>query len=162
MYAPPAASPTIDILAPLYPLARAVRFTAAIALALIFAVPATATPTPPDSKTALASVPVDIRGTVRDANGSPVRNASIRLMSDSDTLDVVTDGSGRFHGRLPTRNDVAVRVRAPGYRDLVRFVKSATRPVSLTLPPPYPMSSVTMVAFAEEANATLGGAARAS
>jgi hypothetical protein len=147
--------PFTDIIAASSATARAARFAAAFALVLIVVSPvvarqATAEPATRDSATALTSVPVEIRGTVKDANGNPVRNASVRLMSDSDTLDVVTDRSGRFHGRLPMKKDVAVRVRAPGYRDMVRFVKSAARPVSLTLPPPYPMSSVTMVACVEE------------
>ena len=97
---------------------------------------------------ARAPVPVEIRGKIRDANGSPVRRASVRLMSETDTLDVVTDASGRFRGSLPARRTVAVRVRAAGYRDFVRYVNPEGHPVgvSLTLPPPYPMASVTVTA----------------
>jgi hypothetical protein len=89
---------------------------------------------------------VEIRGFVHDANGGPVRGATIRLMSETDTVRVSSDGSGRFHASLTAMRGVRVLVQAYGYRDLVRSY-GATRSViqaALALPPPYPLGWVTV------------------
>lgn len=89
---------------------------------------------------------VVIRGVVRDANGGPVRGATIRFMSETDTLEVQTDRSGKFRGALTVVREVDVMVRAYGYRDLVRTYR-ASRPViqaAFALPPPYPLGWVTI------------------
>lgn len=94
---------------------------------------------------------VEIRGFVHDANGGPVRGATIRLMSETDTVRVSSDGSGRFHASLTAMRGVRVLVQAYGYRDLVRSY-GATRSViqaALALPPPYPLGWVT-VTMADE------------
>lgn len=94
---------------------------------------------------------VEIRGFVHDANGGPVRGATIRLMSETDTVQVSSDGSGHFRARLTATRGVRVLVQAYGYRDLVR-IYGASRSViqaALALPPPYPLGWVT-VTMADE------------
>lgn len=102
--------------------------------------PADSTPTPH------APTRVEIRGFVHDANGGPVRGATVRLMSESDTVKVTSDGSGRFHGRLTALNGVRVLVQAYGYRDQLRTyqVSQPVIQVGLALPPPYPLGWVTV------------------
>jgi len=103
--------------------------------------------TPSDSTAAPhAPTRVEIRGFVHDANGGPVRGATVRIMSESDTVRVTSDGSGRFHGKLTATSDVQVLVQAYGYRDLVRTYE-VSQPViqaGLALPPPYPLGWVTV------------------
>lgn len=94
-----------------------------------------------DSTVATHPAPVDVRGIVRDANGSPVRGATIRLMSETDTVRVRSDGYGKFHGRLTAMRGVYVLVQAYGFRDLFRAFRASGRPIdaALALPPPYPL-----------------------
>jgi hypothetical protein len=90
---------------------------------------------------------VEVRGVVHDANGGPVRGASIRVMSETDTVDVQSNGDGRFLARVTATRGVRVLVQAFGYRDLVRSFRAAGRPViqaALALPPPYPLAGVTI------------------
>jgi hypothetical protein len=93
--------------------------------------------------------PVKIRGMVRDANGSPIRGAVIRLMSEVDTVRVQSDGSGRFHARLNVSRGVSVIVQAYGYRDLVRSFRANGGPIvaALALLPPYPLGGITVSAL---------------
>jgi hypothetical protein len=89
---------------------------------------------------------VEVRGFVHDANGGPVRGATIRLMSETDTVQVASDGYGHFRARLTANRGVRVLVQAYGYRDLVR-IYGASRSViqaALALPPPYPLGWVTV------------------
>ena len=89
---------------------------------------------------------IEIRGFVSDANGGPVRGATIRLMSESDTVKTRSDATGRFHARVTATKGVRVLVQAYGYRDLVRSYR-ASRPViqaALALLPPYPLGWVTV------------------
>jgi hypothetical protein len=97
-----------------------------------------------DSTVATHPAPVDVRGIVRDANGSPVRGATIRLMSETDTVRVRSDGYGKFHGRLTAMRGVYVLVQAYGFRDLFRAFRAADGPIdaALALPPPYPLGGV--------------------
>lgn len=102
--------------------------------------PSDSTPTPH------APTRVEIRGFVHDANGGPVRGATVRLMSESDTVRVMSDGSGHFHGRLTALDGVRVLVQAYGYRDQLRTyqVSQPVLQVGLALPPPYPLGWVTV------------------
>jgi hypothetical protein len=97
-----------------------------------------------DSTAATQPAPVDVRGIVRDANGSPVRGATIRLTSETDTVRVRSDGYGKFHARLSATRGVYVLVQAYGYRDLFRTFRTSGRPIdaALALPPPYPLGGV--------------------
>lgn len=99
-----------------------------------------------------APAPILIRGTIRDANGGPVRGAVVRLMSETDTIRVQSDGSGHFRGRLTATRGVRVLVQAYGYRDLVRSFRASRSVIqaALALPPPYPLGWVT-VTMADEA-----------
>ncbi|MGE5178559.1 MAG: TonB-dependent receptor [Bacteroidota bacterium] len=88
-------------------------------------------------------------GFVHDANGGPVRGANIRVMSETDTVDVQSNSDGRFRARVTATRGVRVRVRAFGYRDLFRSFRAAGNPViqaALALPPPYPLAGVTVTA----------------
>jgi carboxypeptidase family protein len=89
---------------------------------------------------------VEIRGFVHDANGGPVRGATIRLTSETDTVQVSSDASGRFHARLTAERGVRVLVQAYGYRDLVRSFRASRSVIqaALALPPPYPLGWVTV------------------
>lgn len=89
---------------------------------------------------------VVIRGVVRDANGGPVRGATIRLMSETDTVVVQSDATGRFRGRITAQRGVQVIVRAYGYRDLVRTIQASRTVIqaAFALPPPYPLGWVTI------------------
>ena len=111
----------------------------------------------PSDSTATPHAPtrVEIRGFVHDANGGPVRGATVRIMSESDTVRVTSDGSGRFRGRLTATSDVQVLVQAYGYRDQVRTyqVSQSVLQVGLALPPPYPLGWVT-VTMRDERNMT--------
>ena len=92
---------------------------------------------------------VEVRGIVHDANGGPVRGANIRVMSETDTVDVQSNGDGRFQARVTATRGVRVLVQAFGYRDLVRSFRAAGKPViqaALALPPPYPLAGVTITA----------------
>jgi len=116
----------------------------------------------PDSTVAFDPRPVDVRGVVRDANGSPIRGATIRLTSETDTVRVHSDGAGRFHARITAGRDVLVLVRAYGYRDMIRDYRASGRPIdaALALPPPYPLGGVTITAlrpprFESEASAAV-------
>jgi len=93
-----------------------------------------------------APTSVVIRGFVHDANGGPVRGATIRLTSETDTVQVQSDGTGRFHARITATAGVRVLVQAYGYRDLVRSYRasSAVIQAALALPPPYPLGWVTV------------------
>ena len=133
-------------------LKASVLFAALFATAASNTAPAIAAPpvtdsiAAPDDSAAHGPSRVEIRGFVHDANGGPVRGATIRLMSETDTVQVSSDGSGRFHARLTATRGVRVLVQAYGYRDLVRSF-GATRSViqaALSLPPPYPMGWVTV------------------
>lgn len=97
-----------------------------------------------DSTVATQPAPVDVHGIVRDANGSPIRGATIRLMSETDTVRVRSDGYGKFHARLTAMRGVYVLVQAFGYRDLFRAFRAAGQPIdaALALPPPYPLGGV--------------------
>ena len=97
-----------------------------------------------DSTVATHPEPVDVHGVVRDANGSPIRGATIRLTSETDTVRVKSDGSGKFHARLTATRGVYLLVQAFGYRDLFRVVRASGRPIdaALALPPPYPLGGV--------------------
>ena len=97
-----------------------------------------------DSTVATQPAPGDVHGIVRDANGSPVRGATIRLMSETDTVRVRSDGSGKFHARLSAMRGVYVLVQAFGFRDLFRAYRASGRPIdaALALPPPYPLGGV--------------------
>lgn len=127
-------------------------FVLAFALALLFvAGQATAESTPKpqplaaaDSTVATHPEPVDVHGILRDANGSPVRGATIRLMSETDTVRVRSDGYGKFHARLSALRGVYVLVQAFGFRDLFRVFRAAGGPIdaALALPPPYPLGGV--------------------
>lgn len=100
----------------------------------------------PDDSAAHGPSRVEIRGFVHDANGGPVRGATIRLMSETDTVQTQSDGTGRFHARITATRGVRVLVQAYGYRDLVRSF-GASRTViqaALSLPPPYPLGWVTV------------------
>jgi hypothetical protein len=96
---------------------------------------------------------VDVRGVVRDANGTPIRGATIRLMSETDTVRVRSDGSGRFHARLTATRGVNLLVQAYGYRDLARTYLASGRPIeaALALPPPYPLGGVAVTLLEEPA-----------
>lgn len=103
-----------------------------------------------DSTVAADPRPVDVRGVVRDANGSPIRGATIRLTSETDTVRIYSDGAGRFHARITATRGVNLLVRAYGYRDLLRAYRSLGRPTidaALALPPPYPLGGVTVTAL---------------
>jgi len=100
-----------------------------------------------DTTTAHRPHPVEVRGVVQDANGGPVRGATIRLTSETDTLLIHSDGAGRFHATLTASRGVSLLVQAYGYRDLVRSYRAYGRPIdaALALPPPYPLGWVTVV-----------------
>jgi hypothetical protein len=107
------------------------------------------TPGPPplaaaDSMVATHPEPVDVNGVVRDANGSPIRGATIRVTSETDTVRVKSDGSGKFHARVTATRGVYLLVQAFGYRDLLRVFRASGRPIdaALALPPPYPLGGV--------------------
>ncbi len=89
---------------------------------------------------------VVIHGVVRDANGGPVRGATIRLMSETDTLEVQCDALGKFRGRLTALQGVKVLVRAYGYRDQVRTIRASRSVIqaAFALPPPYPLGWTTV------------------
>jgi hypothetical protein len=97
-----------------------------------------------DSMVATHPSPVDVHGVVRDANGSPIRGATIRLMSETDTVRVRSDESGKFHARLTATRGVYLLVQAYGFRDLFRAFRASGRPIdaALALPPPYPLGGV--------------------
>jgi hypothetical protein len=97
-----------------------------------------------DSTVATHPSPVDVHGVVRDANGSPIRGATIRLMSETDTVRVRSDELGKFHARLTATRGVYLLVQAYGYRDLLRTFRASGRPIdaALALPPPYPLGGV--------------------
>jgi len=110
-------------------------------------------PVPTDSIAANhAPTRIMVRGYVHDANGSPVRAATIRVMSNTDTVQVQSDGTGKFKARLTAAGGVRVLVQAYGYRDLVRvfYGTQAVIQAPLALPPPYPLGWVT-VTMAEPA-----------
>jgi hypothetical protein len=85
--------------------------------------------------------PVSVRGILRDANGSPIRGASIRLTSETDTVRVYSDTFGKFHAKLTATRGVFVFVQAFGYRDLYRSFRASGHPIdaAFALPPPYPL-----------------------
>ena len=105
-----------------------------------------------DSTVATHPAPVDVHGIVRDANGSPVRGATIRLMSETDTVRVRSDGAGKFHARLSAMRGVYVLVQAFGFRDLFRAYRASGRPIdaALALPPPYPLGGVAVTLREED------------
>jgi hypothetical protein len=134
------------------PLKASVLLAALIAAAAPSPTPAIAAPTQPetiaapDDSTAHGPSRVEIRGFVHDANGGPVRGATIRLMSETDTVQTQSDGTGRFHARITATKGIRVLVQAYGYRDLLRSY-GASRTViqaALALPPPYPLGWVTV------------------
>jgi hypothetical protein len=85
--------------------------------------------------------PVAVRGTLRDANGSPIRGATIHMMSETDTVRVFSDSAGKFHARLTATRGVYMVVQAYGYRDLYRSFRPSGHAIdaALALPPPYPL-----------------------
>jgi hypothetical protein len=85
--------------------------------------------------------PVAVRGTLRDANGSPIRGATINLMSETDTVRVYSDAAGKFHARLTATRGVFMLVQAYGYRDLLRSFRASGHAIdaAVALPPPYPL-----------------------
>jgi hypothetical protein len=103
----------------------------------------------PDSTLANARpAPVAVRGTLRDANGSPIRGATINLMSETDTVRVFSDASGKFHARLTATRGVFMLVQAYGYRDLLRLFRASGHAIdaALALPPPYPLGGAIITA----------------
>lgn len=92
--------------------------------------------------------PVAVRGTLRDANGSPIRGATINLMSETDTVRVYSDAAGKFHARLNATRGVFMLVQAYGYRDLLRLFRASGHAIeaALALPPPYPLGGALITA----------------
>ena len=92
--------------------------------------------------------PVAVRGTLRDANGSPIRGATINLMSETDTVRVYSDAAGKFHARLTATRGVFMLVQAYGYRDLLRLFRASGHAIdaALALPPPYPLGGAIITA----------------
>lgn len=92
--------------------------------------------------------PVAVRGTLRDANGSPIRGATINLMSETDTVRVYSNAEGKFHARLTATRGVSMVVQAYGYRDLYRSFRASGHGIdaALALPPPYPLGGVIITA----------------
>ena len=140
---------------PKFPTLAGALVAALIVTGGLNATAAGATPDNPDASTRAESdssaashapTSVVIRGFVHDANGGPVRGATIRLTSETDTVQVQSDGTGRFHARITATAGVRVLVQAYGYRDLVRSYRASSSVIqaALALPPPYPLGWVTV------------------
>lgn len=143
---------------PKFPMMASMMVAALLAAGGLHTARAAAEPDPstPQASTDSATVShsptrVEIRGFVHDANGSPVRGATIRLTSETDTVRVQSDGTGRFRARITATNGVRVLVQAYGYRDMARSFRAshAVIQAALSLPPPYPLGWVT-VTMADE------------
>jgi hypothetical protein len=92
--------------------------------------------------------PVAVRGTLSDANGSPIRGATINLMSETDTVRVYSNAEGKFHARLTATRGVSMVVQAYGYRNLYRSFRASGHGIdaALALPPPYPLGGAIITA----------------
>ncbi len=80
------------------------------------------------------AAPGTISGTVRDGAGAPFRGAFVRAKNSSTkvTMNVLTDGQGRFRLQNLPQGDYDVRATAIGFQDDLRAgVRLAAQPVSL-------------------------------
>jgi outer membrane receptor protein involved in Fe transport len=80
-----------------------------------------------------AATPLRFEGSVRDASGAPVANATVSIEAGGDSLRVSTDAAGRFAVDWPGPKLVTVTVEAPGFPRVRRSAYVGDAPVDLVL-----------------------------
>jgi outer membrane receptor protein involved in Fe transport len=93
-----------------------------------------------------AASPVRFEGTVRDAGGAPVANATVSVEAGGDSARVSTDAEGRFAVEWPGPKLVTVTVEAPGYPRTRRATYIGDAPVELVLGAAVFQDKVTVIA----------------
>src|SRR5882672_668500 len=80
-----------------------------------------------------AAAPLRLEGTVRDAAGTPVANATVSIEAGGDSARVSTDAAGRFAVDWSGPRLVMVTVEAPGFPRARRAAYAGDAPVDLVL-----------------------------
>jgi outer membrane receptor protein involved in Fe transport len=80
-----------------------------------------------------AAAPLRFEGTVRDAAGAPVANATVSIEAGGDSARVSTDAEGRFSVEWPGPKLVTVIVDAAGFARTRRATYVSETPVELVL-----------------------------
>ena len=90
--------------------------------------------------------PAHFEGTVRDAAGAPVANATVSVEAGGDSARATTDAEGRFSVEWPGPKLVTVTVEAPGFARTRRATYLGDAPVELVLGAAVFQDKVTVIA----------------
>jgi outer membrane receptor protein involved in Fe transport len=93
-----------------------------------------------------AASPTRFEGTVRDAAGAPVANATVSVEAGGDSARATTDAEGRFSVEWPGPKLVTVTVEASGFPRLRRATYLGDAPVELVLGAAVFQDKVTVIA----------------